>query len=183
MLTGKPLGISSISHSTCHNSNHPQRMVNKVCSTHWKENPVATLATLILLSYAKLLQIIITSLSFAILTYPDGSHEVVWLSDVTISYITGKHAFLFVTALLILTLGVVFTVLLFFWQWLLYYQNRRWLKWVSYQRLYMFLEPYHAPYTFKHRYWTGLLLLIRAALYIVSAANVSSDPGVNLLTQ
>ena len=45
----------------------------------------------------------------------------------------------------------------------------------------MFLEPYHAPYTFKHRYWTGLLLLIRAMLYIISAAKVSSDPAVNLL--
>ena len=45
----------------------------------------------------------------------------------------------------------------------------------------MFLEPYHAPYIFHHRYWTGLLLFIRAILYIVSAANVSNDPGVNLL--
>ena len=45
----------------------------------------------------------------------------------------------------------------------------------------MFLEPYHAPYTFKHRYWTGLLLLIHAMLYIISAAKVSCDPAVNLL--
>lgn len=45
----------------------------------------------------------------------------------------------------------------------------------------MFLEPYHAPYTVNHRYWTGLLLLVCAVLFIVSAANVSSDPGVDLL--
>lgn len=45
----------------------------------------------------------------------------------------------------------------------------------------MFLEPYHAPYTVNHRYWTGLLLLVRAVLFIVSAANASSDPGVDLL--
>ena len=45
----------------------------------------------------------------------------------------------------------------------------------------LFLEPYHAPYTFKHRYWTGLLLLVHAVLYVASAMNVSRDPGVNLL--
>ena len=34
---------------------------------------------------------------------------------------------------------------------------------------------------YAYRYWTGLLLLIRAALYIIAAINVSNDPGVNLL--
>ena len=43
------------------------------------------------------------------------------------------------------------------------------------------MEPYHAPYTFKHRYWTGLLLFARIALYVVFALNVSNNPGVNLL--
>ena len=45
----------------------------------------------------------------------------------------------------------------------------------------MFLEPYHAPHNYEHRYWTGLLLLVRAALYVVAAVNVSNDPEVNLL--
>ena len=47
--------------------------------------------------------------------------------------------------------------------------------------MHLFLKPYHAPYTINHRYWTGLLLLVRAALSISSALNVSNDPGVNLL--
>ena len=38
-----------------------------------RKNPVATLATLILLSYAKLLRLIIAAFSFAILNYSDGS--------------------------------------------------------------------------------------------------------------
>ena len=67
------------------------------------------------------------------------------------------------------------------WQWLLYHQNKRILRWVRHQRLCMFIESYRAPYTFKHRYWTGLLLLIRTALYITSVANVSNDLGINLL--
>lgn len=63
----------------------------------------------------------------------------------------------------------------------MYYQHKTIFKWVRYHRLHLFIEPYHAPYTFKHRYWTGLLLLVRVVLYIASALNVSGAPGVNLL--
>ena len=146
-----------------------------------RKNPVATLATLILLSYAKLLQTIIAALSFSILDYPDGSREVVWLPDGTISYLSGKHILLFFTAVIILLAGVAYTALLFFWQWLIYYQDKKVFRWVRYHRLYLFLEPYHAPYVFKHRYWTGLLLLLRVILYMASALNVSRAPGVDLL--
>ena len=45
----------------------------------------------------------------------------------------------------------------------------------------MFVEPYHAPYAFKHRYWTGLLLLVRVIVHIISAADVSSDRAITLL--
>ena len=54
-------------------------------------------------------------------------------------------------------------------------------KWIISWQLCHFIEPYHAPYVPKHRYWTGLLLFIRFALYLVFALNVSGDPGVNLL--
>lgn len=40
-----------------------------------KRDPIATLATLILLSYAKLMTIPISALSFATLDHPDGSRE------------------------------------------------------------------------------------------------------------
>ena len=39
------------------------------------KDPVATLATLILLSYAKILETCFESLSVGILSYPDGSRE------------------------------------------------------------------------------------------------------------
>ena len=54
-------------------------------------------------------------------------------------------------------------------------------KWVRSQRLYHFIEPYHAPYVSSHHYWTGLLLFTHTVLYLVFALNVSGDPGVNLL--
>ena len=64
-----------------------------------KGNPVATLATLILLSYTKLLQTIINIFSFATLKYPDGSHKVVWLPDASIPYLSCKHVPLFLLAI------------------------------------------------------------------------------------
>ena len=153
----------------------------KVARLIGKKNPVATLDTLILLSYTKLLNIVITSLSFAILRYPDGFQELVWLPDATVAYLKGKHIVLFLVALLILLAGIFFTFILFSWQWLLYRQDHKLLYFVRYQWLCLLLEPYHAPYTFKHRYWTGLLLIVRIVLNTISAANVSNDPRVNYL--
>ena len=146
-----------------------------------RKNPVATLDTLILLSYSKLLQTTITALSFTVLVYPDGTKQVVWLPDANISYLRGKHTLLFVIALLVLLGGIAYTSLLFSWQWLIQYQHKSLLKWVRHNRLQLFIEPYHAPYTFKHRYWTGLLLLVRVVLYLASALNVTGAPAVNLL--
>ena len=146
-----------------------------------KRNPVATLATLIHLSYTKFLQTTVTALSFATLHYPDGSQKIVWLSDATVEYFSGKHIVLFVIAMIILFIGTAYTCIIFFWQWLIRYQDWTILKWTDSHRLSHFIEAYHAPYVSKHRYWTGLLLLTRIALYLVFALNVSGDPGVNLL--
>ena len=146
-----------------------------------KKNPVATLATLLLLSYTKILNLIITSFSFVILNYPNNASDIVWLPDASVRYLRGKHIVLFILGTLILAGGIAYTLILFFWQWLLRYQNKKLFRWVRYQRLTYFLEPYHAPYNFKYRYWTGFLLFIRAILYIISSANVSRDSGIDLL--
>ena len=145
-----------------------------------KKNPVATLATLILLSYAKLLEVCFKSLSFGNLHYPDGSVRSVWLPDATVTYLSGKHVLLFLTAILILLVGLFYTVLLFSWQWLLHFPRWRIFRWSRDQKLQTFIETYNTPYTPKYRYWTGLLLLARAILYLVAAVNVSNDPTVAL---
>ena len=110
-----------------------------------KRNPVATLATLILLSYTKLLNTVITSLSFSVLNYPDGSQQTVWHADTSIDYLRGKHLVLFTAASAILIMGVFYTIVLLFWQWFLIYQDYPILKWTKYQKLHHFIEPYHAP--------------------------------------
>ena len=145
-----------------------------------KKDPVATLAALILLSYAKLLEICFKSLSVGILEYPDGSSEMLWLPDATVKYLSGKHIPLFIAALLIFLVGLVYTALLFLWQWLLYLPRWRIFRWSRNPKIQTFIETYNTPYTPKHRYWTGLLLIVRIILYLVAAVNVSSDPTVAL---
>ena len=145
------------------------------------KNPVATLSTLILLSYTKFIRTIIAALSITTLEYSDGSREIVWLYDSNIRYFEWKHILLLITALLILFLGLVYTLLLLFWQWLYSHSNRKMLKWVSNPRLFYFMDAYQAPYDPRHRYWTGLLLLSRVILYLISALNVIGDPNINLI--
>ena len=145
-----------------------------------KKDPVATLATLILLSYAKLLEICFKSLSVGILEYPDGSSEMLWLPDATVKYLSVKHIPLLIAAVLILLVGLVYTALLFSWQWLLYLPRWRVFKWTRNPKIQTFIETYHKPYTPKHRYWTGLLLIVRVVLYLVATTNVSNDPAIAL---
>jgi Trk-type K+ transport system membrane component len=108
----------------------------------------------------------------------------VWWPDATVGYFSGKHVILWIVAAIIFLAGLFYTILLLLWQWLLYYQHKFIFKWMQNQRLRMFVEPYHAPYAFKHRYWTGLLLLVRVTAYVISAtdhADVSGDSGIILL--
>ena len=53
---------------------------------------------------------------------------------------------------------------------------------MKYQKLHHFLEPYHAPYNGKHRYWTGLLLFVHTFLRVIALLNFSLDPRVNLVS-
>ena len=147
-----------------------------------KQDPVATLATLILFSYATLLQVIFRVFSFGTLTYADGTVKVVWLPDATIGYLDGKHIALFLVAILILVIGLVYTVLVFSWQWLLRLPDWKIFKWSRNPRLQTFIETYHTPYTARHRYWTGLLLLVRVVLHLVAAVNISNSPQVALFS-
>ena len=146
-------------------------------------NPVAILATLFLLSYAKLLRTIIAVLSFTYLEYPDGAEVAVWLYDGNVRYLKGKHIPLFLTALLVLLLLFLpYTLLLLFGQWNQAHSEKRIFSWISNYRVKPILDAYHAPYRNEYRYWPGLLLVLRCILFLVFAFNVLGNPSVNLLT-
>ena len=162
---------------------HYSRKFAKLLS---QKNPVATLATLILLSYAKLLHSIIGVLSYADLHYTPEDEgapftKVVWLRDGSIAYLRGTHIPLFIVVVLIVIAGFVYTFLLLSWQWLVKFSNKAVFLWVGNTKLSSFMDAYHAPYNARNRYWTGLLLLARVILYLTAAINISGEPSVNLL--
>ena len=135
-------------------------------------NPVAVLATLILLSYTKILRTFTTAITFTYLEYPTYNRGV-WLYDANIDYLSGKHIPLFLVAVLaFLVLFLPYTLLLLFGQWLQAISHLSFFSWVN--RLKPFMDSYHAPYKAKHRYWPGLLLVLRFILFIVFA--ISFDP-------
>ena len=141
-----------------------------------KRDPISTLATLILLSYAKLLSVTITALSFAKLDYPDGKQEIVWLPDGNVKYFQGKHIPLVLVALLIILIGLPYTVILFLWQWIVRAPKWKVFKWTRNTKFNAFITTYHVPHNSEYRFWTGLLLHVRVVLYVTASVTVSVNP-------
>ena len=145
-------------------------------------NPIAVLATLFLLSYAKLLRTVIAVLSYTSLEYPNNTHIAVWLYDGNVIFFSGKHIPLFIAAMVCLIfLFLPYTMLLIFSQWLQAKSHLKIFSRINSRYVKPFLDAYHAPYTNNHRYWTGLMLLLRFVLFLISAVNVLGDPSGNLL--
>ena len=145
-----------------------------------KRNPIATLTTVILLSYMKLLRNTKDIFSVAVLRYPDGLQKR-WLPDANIKYLHDKHIPLFLVAAIIVFVGLIYTALLLTWQWLLQAPHHKCFGWIRNTRLNLFMEANLAAYNSKHRYWSGLLLLIRVALYFEIALNTTNRRSNNLL--
>ena len=144
-------------------------------------NALQVLATLFLLSYAKILRIVITVFSSTVLIYPDGFKKRVWLYDGNIEFFWGKHIPLCIaTLLLLILLSIPYTLSLVSIQWLQKISHYRLLFWVH--RLMPLFDAYTGPYKHKHRYWTGVLLIVRVVILIIFTLNQTNNPAVNLLT-
>ena len=129
-------------------------------------NPIAVLATLFLLSYAKFLHTIIAGLSIGYVDYPQGSSVAVWVNDGNIRYLRGKHIPLFIAAMSsTIFLFLPYTLLLTFSQWIQAKSEWKIFSWITRPAIKSLLDAYHAPYSSKQRYWTGLLLLFRCGVF------------------
>ena len=143
-------------------------------------NSVPVLATLFLLSYTSMLHTILSILSFSILNYPNG-RKVMWSVDANIEYLGPKHFPLFATAVaLLLLLWLPYTLILLFGQ-LLHKCDNRFIKYLL-MKLKPFLDAYRGPLKGTHRYWFGLLLLLRAMLLVVGATVPSNNPSTVVFT-
>lgn len=159
-------------------SNYSTRFANFI----GKRNVIETLATLIFLTYPKLLQFVIGTFLFATIEHPDNSIEVVWRMDGNIGYFDAKHSILVAVAILILVPMSIYTFLLLFWQCLVKCPNWKIFTIIRNTKLHSFVQMYHIPYNERHRYWTGLLLFIRIAVNVVEVLIGSSDSAVVYLT-
>ena len=142
---------------------------------------VPMLDTLFLLSYIKILRIIIETMQRSVLIrYVDidtVETEIVWSVDGQIIYFGYQHVILLIAALVALIfLWLPYTLLLLFAQMLRKLSHLRCLKWVI--KLNPVFDTHFAPLKDRHNYWFGVLLLARAFLFMIT---ISSAIRVNLL--
>ena len=132
-------------------------------------NTVSVLATLLLLSYAKLLKTSIDSSSFTDMKLlRDSSVYRVWTLDGNIPHLQGKHIPLFLMSLLVMFVYILpFTLLILLGPALQAKSHYRVLNWIN--KLKPFLDAFYGPYTNRYRYWPGILLIDRVALLLIYA--------------
>ena len=140
-------------------------------------NPIAVLATLLLMSYSRILQVAIDVYTFARLDFPDEK-KFAWWKDGNIPYLYQKHLLLVIfTSLLIIFFFLPYTLLLLLGPCLYRIPEGKCSRWLN--RIKPLLDSYYAPYKENTRYWTGFLLLVRCALYIAVTFSRSRDDHYN----
>ena len=154
---------------------HFSSRISKLCG----KNAVQVLATLFLISYARLLRLIIEVFSFTWITYPDGHKKAVWLVDGNYEFFNGKLIPLVLVTIIFVLLSLPYTFTLLMIQFLQKLSHYPVFFWV--RRLKPFFDAYTGPYKFRHRYWTGLLLVARLILLITFSVNQSNNLSINLL--
>ena len=142
-------------------------------------NSVPVLATLFLLSYAKVLATIIVAFSFTSLEAEKIS-PFVWLHDGNLRFLQGKHiALVLVSTLFALFYVIPLTLLLLFAPVLQRAHNYRMVRQV--QRLKPLLDAFQGPYKDRFHWWPGLMLMIRIILFVALTANTKHDPRLSAL--
>ena len=123
-------------------------------------NIVSVLATLLLLSYAKLFKTSIEVFSLVQLSLLNGNVTKRWKADANIPYLGQLHVPLFLMSLaMVLVYMIPFTLLILLGPLLQAKSHYRVLHWIN--RLKPFHDAFYGPYTSKYRYWPGILLLAR----------------------
>ena len=139
---------------------------------------VPTLATLLFLSYTKLLRNIIITLELSRLTnHPNDTSYYVWSIDGNLNYGQFPHITLLLMAIgCLLLLWLPYTMLLLLMQWLRRMPNPRISKWIT--RYKPVFDAYFAPLKDKHHYWFGVLLISRGIL-LISSLTANINPAVS----
>ena len=140
---------------------------------------VPVLATLFLLSFTKLICSVIHALHFKHVSCVTGI-EVVWFVDGNVKYLGFPHYILFIWALIVLVGTVLYTSFLLATPLIERYLTR--LK--CFRRsvsLKPILDAYGGPYKDKCRSWTGVLLLVRVVLALITSLSDSKFASISAL--
>ena len=142
-------------------------------------NAVPTLATIILMSYTKVLNNIAKILMMSKIKC-DKKEWNVWSVDGNIDYLTGKHIPLVCVSLLCLFVGIIYTGLIFSSQWLQRYSSKCCRSSRDpVVKLKPFIDAYVGPLKDRFRYWPGLLLIARIILITVFSFTTGEMVKVN----
>ena len=132
-------------------------------------NPVAVLATVVLMSYSKLLHTSQQILSYVTVYYSDGTQEKRWKTDPNLLYFQGKHIPLAMFGIfLVIVFLAPYLILISFGYYLQRYSNKRGLRWLV--KIKPILDAYYAPFCKNTRYWVGFLLFVRTSVGIACSA-------------
>ena len=142
-------------------------------------NTVPVLATLILMSYSKLLHTITNVLMITNIKCGEKEWSV-WSVDANIHYFSYKHLLLFGVSFLFLIVGLLYGGMVFSAQWLQkctgrYCKSSR----DPMVKLKPLVDSYTGPYKDKYRFWTGLLIFIRVLLTALFSYTTQTMPGIN----
>lgn len=137
-------------------------------------NPIAVLATVILMSFNKLLQTSVDILSSTVLEYPRGRTERVWYADPNVPFFQGKHLALSIFAILVIVLFILpYIFLLTFGYHLQAFSGQKGFTWFN--NFTPLLDAYYAPFKKRTRYWTGFLLFVRSGIFLGFVTIVDSN--------
>ena len=147
------------------------------------KNCTPALATILLLSFTKLLDIVSRIFSPIQLSREcdDGKVTVVlaWWSDATIPFLGAHHMILMTIGSIVTLFAIIpFALLLVTSPFLERLNHYKILRWVA--RLKPFLDAYKGPYHESSQYWTGFLLFIRLGLMFAFALNTYGYKNLQL---
>ena len=135
------------------------------------------LATLFLLSYTKILRTVLSVLFYysTITHLPSGHTTLVWAVDANVPLFGLKYTVLFIVCL------ILFVILLSFNTILCFTKTTMRINLINHFK--PLIDADQGSYNYKCYYWTGLMLVIRAIFFGLSAldTNINLTTGVILL--
>ena len=144
-------------------------------------NPIAVLATLLLMSYTKILKNIIGIYSSVHLEYPDRKITV-WFKDATVPYLESHHLVLAVSSSVFIAIFFFpYTIFLLLGYKIYSYSGRKYIRQIM-MKLKPLLDSYYAPHEKHSRFWPGLLLLVRCGLFVVFTLDYIHGSNYSLQT-